>query len=120
MTETAAATVYVCNVSTEVGETDGYSVEDHVRALQSHAPVEVADYVIANGQARDLGPEFLGEPVRSDGTPIAHAILRLADLADPKHSVRHDADRLADEVVEIYSLGGKSAEGPKVPARRTR
>ena len=120
LTETAAATVYVCNVSTEVGETDGYSVEDHVRALQSHSSEEVADYVIANGRIRTLGPQFLGEPVGSDGTPIAHAILRLADLADPKHSVRHDADRLADEVVEIYSLGGKPAEGPKVPARRTR
>ena len=105
--ETAAPTVYVCNVATEAGETDGYSVEDHVRALQSHASEEVADYVVANGRIRALGPQFLGEPVRSDGTPIAHAILRLADLADDGHTVRHDADRLADAVMAVYSLGGK-------------
>ena len=117
--ETAATTVYVCNVATEAGETDEYSVEDHVRALQSHASEEIADYVIANGRIRSLGPQFLGEPVRSDGTPIAHAILRLADLADDGHTVRHDADRLADAVMAVYSLGGKPGTGLETPAQHT-
>ena len=112
--ETTAPTVYVCNVATEVGETDGYSVEDHLRALQSHSSEEIADYVIANGRIRALGPQFLGEPVGSDGTPIVHAILRLADLADQGHSVRHDADRLADEVMAVYFAGREARRAAEV------
>ncbi len=35
--DTDALRIQVCNLVTEVGETDGYSVEDHVRAIERHA-----------------------------------------------------------------------------------
>lgn len=41
--------VYVCNIMTEPGETDGYSVEDHVRAIRRHADLPI-HLVIANRQ----------------------------------------------------------------------
>lgn len=42
--------VYICNVMTEAGETDGYSVGDHVRALLQHAPGLRLTWCIANCQ----------------------------------------------------------------------
>ena len=39
--------VYVCNVMSQPGETDGYSVSDHIRAIQNHAHASL-DYVIVN------------------------------------------------------------------------
>ena len=44
---TRALRVFVCNLVTEVGETDGYSVEDHVRAIHRHAGFW-PDVVVAN------------------------------------------------------------------------
>lgn len=40
---------YVCNIMTEPGETDGYTVEDHVRAIRQHADVPL-HFCIANRQ----------------------------------------------------------------------
>ena len=45
---TRARVVYVCNLATQPGETDGYSVADHVAAITAHAPDAILDSVIAN------------------------------------------------------------------------
>ena len=48
-TSRASLKVFVCNVATERGETDGYTVEAHVAALVRHMPGELSpvDVVIA-------------------------------------------------------------------------
>ena len=43
-----AIKVYVCNVMTQPGETDGYSVSDHVKALAAHSHPKVIDYCVVN------------------------------------------------------------------------
>jgi len=43
-----AIKVYVCNVMTQPGETDGYSASDHVKALINHSHPSVIDYCIVN------------------------------------------------------------------------
>ena len=40
---------YVCNIMTEPGETDGYSVGDHVRAIRRHADIPI-HWCVANRQ----------------------------------------------------------------------
>ncbi len=45
--ESNAVKIYVCNVMSEPGETDHYSVSDHVSALYSHAKSDI-DYVLVN------------------------------------------------------------------------
>ena len=44
-----AMKIYICNVMTQPGETDGYSVSDHVRAIYDHADVPL-DYIVVNNQ----------------------------------------------------------------------
>jgi len=46
--ESGAIKVYVCNVMTQPGETDNYSVSDHVRALSSHSWPRILDYCLVN------------------------------------------------------------------------
>ena len=65
-----ARKVYVTNIATQQGETDGYSVIDHYEALTSHTFPGIVDYVVANNNPRDLGPEFYGSPVRYQGRII--------------------------------------------------
>lgn len=43
-----ATKVYVCNVMTQPGETDGYSASDHIRALAAHSHPRILDYCVVN------------------------------------------------------------------------
>lgn len=43
-----APKAYIVNVMTEPGETDGYSIIDHVDAILNHSNARLLDYVIAN------------------------------------------------------------------------
>ena len=45
-----AVKIYVCNVMTQPGETDGYGAFEHVRALIDHMGHQFLDYVIVNDQ----------------------------------------------------------------------
>ena len=96
-----APRVYVCNVATEIGETQGYAVAEHLATLQRHTFATIADFVIANDKPRQLGPRFEGQPVVSDGKGLNHAELVLAELTDPDHPVRHDSEKLAEAVIDV-------------------
>src|SRR6266436_3565880 len=49
VTRSRALRIFVCNAMTERGETDGYGVAGHLRALAAHGlPPEVFDYVVVN------------------------------------------------------------------------
>ena len=43
-----AIKVYVCNMMTQPGETDGYTASDHIKALVGHSHPRVLDYCIVN------------------------------------------------------------------------
>jgi uncharacterized cofD-like protein len=45
---TQAPVLYVANVATQPGETDGYSLAEHVAAIQRHAGAGIIDLVLAN------------------------------------------------------------------------
>ena len=100
---TAATVVYVCNVATQIGETGGYTLAEHVDALRRHTFQEIADYVIGNSNPPDIGDRFEGESVVHDGAPIRSATILLSDLVDESHPVRHDSDKLADAIMRIHS-----------------
>lgn len=48
--KTNAMKVYICNVMTQPGETDGYTVSDHVKAIDKHAGGKIIDAVVLNTQ----------------------------------------------------------------------
>ena len=97
-----AAKVYICNVATQIGETQGYAVADHLDALQKHTIPTIVDIVIANDTPIELGPQFFGTAVVDDGRSLLNAKLLLADLTDPTHPVRHDSAKLAQSTMNVY------------------
>ncbi|MYE55257.1 MAG: hypothetical protein F4X34_08705 [Chloroflexi bacterium] len=102
-----ARKVFVTNIATQQGETDGYSVIDHYDALTGHTFPSIADYVIANDNPRELGPEFYGSPVRYHGESLNGASLHLEDLTDDLHPVRHHSEKLASAIMDVYHGDGK-------------
>ena len=97
-----AQKLYICNVSTEHGETIGYTVADHMAALQEHTGRTIVNYVVANSGIAELGPPFKGRLVQHDGQGFDHATLVTADLIDPDFPVRHDSSKLADCILDVY------------------
>ena len=97
-----AQRLYICNVATEHGETIGYTVADHVAALQKHTGLTIVDYVVANSGTAELGPPYKGRLVQNDEYGIEHAKVVTADLIDRNIPVRHDAGKLADCILGVY------------------
>tara|TARA_Y100000590_G_scaffold467090_1_gene644753 strand:- start:50870 stop:51874 length:1005 start_codon:yes stop_codon:yes gene_type:complete len=100
--ESNAIKIYICNVATQVGETDGYNAADHIIALQNHTYDEIIDFALVNSTNIDLGNRYAGEPVIDDGTNLRHAKIIKAAIADVKHPVRHTSEGLAREVLSLY------------------
>jgi len=101
--------IVVGNLMTQPGETDGASLDDHLRVLAEHTGYDLFDYVLLNrtplttGQLaryRLEGAEFLphdGPLPSAGGAETVHA-----DLLDTgSDHVRHDADKLAAAILEI-------------------
>ena len=51
--DSKAETVYICNVMTQIGETDNYGVYDHVKGILDHSKPGILDYCIANSRELD-------------------------------------------------------------------
>ncbi len=102
-----ALRVFVVNVMTQPGETDGYAASDHLAALQAHVGRPGVDIVLVhNGRLPEerLAPyrEQGAQPVPADvercvGLGV-HVVAR--DVASPEGLVRHDPDRLAAVILE--------------------
>ena len=97
-----AARVYVCNVATERGETDGYSVGDHMTALESHVGPGLFGIVLANDNFEAAATLPSGvEPVRLEVPPNVVYTLHTVDLVDADRPWRHDSERLAKVLVQL-------------------
>ena len=107
-----AVKIYVCNVMTQPGETDGYGAFEHVKALLDHVGEQFLDYVIVNDEriSTEQLKQYLAEgsmPV----TPDIEKIRRLgitvvpASLISKKDLVRHEPKKLSRVLITlIYRL----------------
>ena len=96
-----ALKVYVCNVATQKGETDGFSVGDHVEALQRHVGRDVFHYVLANDNFNvELNPTTELVPLEYNNQGDYQVIS--ADLIDPQIPWRHDPQKLARCLMDFY------------------
>ena len=106
--ESDALKIYICNIMTQDGETEGYTAADHLEALMDHgakvdlclansAPVgeglveryraeDAAPLVVDRERISAMGLELVERPVASEGGDYA----------------RHDPDKLAAAVLELY------------------
>jgi uncharacterized cofD-like protein len=96
----SAPKVYVCNVATQAGETEGYDVSDHVDALRSHVGPGLFQVVLANDAfpgKRPPGAEWvrLPRPEKVDYQLVTK------DLVDGQYPWRHDPAKLATALMEF-------------------
>ena len=105
----AAPRVYVCNVMTQPGETDGFTAADHVRALVAAAGPGLLTHVLVNTRAPTnaaLRRRYEAEgsrPVAADLSRVENLGLRVVGeaLMSEEELLRHDPARLAAAVMPL-------------------
>lgn len=103
LASTPAPRVLVCNVATQVGETQGYTLGDHVRALTAHGVGELVDTVLANDNFRATTPSgFPASPVPAAMPPGPDQRLVACDLVDDANAHHHDPAKLASALMALY------------------
>lgn len=100
----AAQRVYICNVATEPGETEGYSVDDHVQAMRRYVG-DLFEVVLANSRY-DVAtpPSAYGQWVT---LPPAESTLDyrlfVGDLVDEERPWYHSSAKVAARLMEVYA-----------------
>jgi uncharacterized cofD-like protein len=103
--ESRAMKIFIANLMTQPGETDGYDLQQHLDTIKKYAPQIQFDCVIANSRrikdeqaeiyAADGAYQITPEQFDDMGVPIV-----LSDLLDQGEMVRHNSALLAQTVLE--------------------
>jgi uncharacterized cofD-like protein len=107
-----AVKVFICNLMTQPGETDGYTARRHLEVVKSYAPEIKFDFVVVND--RHVSPEqaeaYAAEGARQIGLTDhlieeefgAEAEVVRADLLDEGEKVRHSPEKLTRVILACY------------------
>ena len=98
-----APKIYICNLATQPGETDNYSVADHVATLFQHIPTGCLDMVLANDNLSIPPDRGGGNTIYVQLTPPENLPMVTADLVDGARPWRHDGAKLAQAVMRLLS-----------------
>lgn len=103
-----AVKIFICNVMTQPGETDNYTVGDHLQAVHKHIGHHLFDYVIVNNgeippqvqskyaeQGARAVPLDLDEVARKGYKVIADRLVLFRTY------LRHDAERLSHHIYQL-------------------
>src|SRR5690625_3035382 len=101
--QTTAKVVYVCNVMTQAGETNGYTASDHVQAIIDHVGNDVINAIVVHNDTidkkiRQLYAEENAKPVVYDIEQLLDLGLEIieGDIIDHSQSMlRHDTEKIA-------------------------
>ncbi len=109
-----AVKIYICNVMTQPGETDGYTASMHVKAILEHVGKGVVDYVLVN--TGSISEEKLADYAAKGSYPVKvdrEELHRLgvgfvqADIMSAEDAGHHDPVKLREAVMKmVYGLTG--------------
>ncbi len=102
-----ALKIYVVNCSTEKGETEKYTVLDHLNALEKHAGKNIVDVCLVNDKIikkaeKNALPDEIDNITASDNV-FPSCEIATDDLVDEKNPLYHDKDKLAKSLIKLYN-----------------
>ncbi len=107
--QSSATRVYISNLMTQPGESEGYTVADHVRAIYRHTRQRVLDWVVMNNQPVSPGVARRyrakgAEPIEADVAELQRMGLRCVfdNLLEEHGVVRHNRERLTRLLLEEF------------------
>jgi uncharacterized cofD-like protein len=106
----SATKVYVCNVATQPGETDDYSAEDHVEAINRHVGAGLFRHMLMHDAvSRPVPSDGRAQPVGVAGRTMPGVKLTYADVVSDQNALRHDSQKLATALIQVWK-DSKSSE----------
>jgi len=105
-----ALKLYVCNVMTQHGETDGYTAYDHVSALCGHAGKTIINSVLVNNGRLDQA--LLYNYAQEHSFPVIPDVSRIRgmgfnvfeqDVVCRSNYLHHDSHQTAKEIINIFN-----------------
>ncbi|MBL7151318.1 MAG: YvcK family protein [Candidatus Omnitrophica bacterium] len=106
----AAIKIYVCNAMTQVGETDGFSACDHIRALVKHSNSRILDYCIVN--TAEVPSEILKRYAEEDSYLVINDRKKIENMGYrvieddigvvEAGVIRHDPAKLAKIIIGFF------------------
>ena len=101
--------IYISNIMTEPGQTDDYTLSDHIKAIHEHTGKGIMDYCIYD--TGEVIPEFIRKynkegkdvveqdtrNVKDEGVKL---IQRNLSYIDGEH-IRHNPDAIASSIIEL-------------------
>ncbi len=106
--ESGAFKIYVCNVMTQQGETDGFSASEHVKAIIEHSNKDIINACLVNNA--EVPPEALQRYQIEDSFPVADDADKIldmgykveaTDLLSVNDYVRHDSQKLTSSLIKL-------------------
>ena len=94
--------LYVCNVATQPGETDGFDLGQHVEALERHVGRGLFPHILANDNLIHSPEHPHVKLVAPSHPPDGEYKVITADLVDGAAPWRHASQALTEEVLRFY------------------
>jgi uncharacterized cofD-like protein len=124
--ESDAVKIFVCNLMTQPGETDGYTARRHMEVVKRYAPEIEFDYVIVNNHhiTSEQAERYAAEGAQQIGLND-HALegelddrtqIVRADLLDEGEKVRHSPEKLARVILACYERARAHSNSLHAPA----
>ena len=99
-----AIKVYISNIATEEGETDHFSLDDHLAALGEHVGQGLFEYVLANDKVDLQFPPHMHVEAVAPETQLGGTYQFITrDLVDGENPRQHDPRKLAEALLNLYS-----------------
>lgn len=107
--ESKAIKIYVCNIMTEIGQTDNYSVADHINAITEHCGEGLIDYCIYD--TGEIVPEYI-KMYNREGSDLVEqdtystktkgiTFLKRDISCISGDKIRHDASHVASAAIKL-------------------
>ena len=96
-----AMKIFICNVATQEGETQGYSCGDHLKVIEDHVGANLFDIIVAN----DEPPQKYNS--RVEGVEVEEELRKkyavyLNNLIDEEHPWRHDPEKVTRVIMDLF------------------
>jgi len=120
ISESKAPRIYVCNIMTQEGETQGYSVAEHIRAIDKACGIALFDAVLVQGKSpsektliryaqQNAHPVFVDrEAIKELGRRIV--VANVMDEDEVTGLIRHNSHLLATVLLRWYSRAHQNGE----------
>ncbi len=107
--DSKAMKFYISNIMTEPGQTDNYSLSEHLKAIDEHVGIDVIEYCLAD--TGEVVPEYIrkynkegADLVEVDNKNVAEYNIKLLQKnmsCIRGDKIRHDPDILASVIIEM-------------------